>query len=368
MPEINVMIKPASSLCNMHCTYCFYSDEVEHREIASYGIMTDATLTAVLEKILAEATNICGITFQGGEPTIAGLDFFKKAVAIAHAKSSNSCTIQFALQTNGLLLDDQWCQFLKEHEFLVGLSMDGEAKNHNRHRVDASGEGTYDRVEAARMLLEKHGVAYNILWVLTKEQALYPRQAWEYICEKGLQYVQFIPCLEELEYTESQENALTPDGFAAFYNGIFPLWAEALRSGTYVSIKFFDDVFNLFSRRGITACGLTGQCQNQCIVEADGSVYPCDFYALDQWKMGNLTELKLTEINENPKVLEFLSRPRTNSDLCATCAFVKICGGGCPRLRASMYLNDTATFCGYRNFLETNKTQMEQILVEANLV
>lgn len=368
MPQMNVMIKPASSLCNMRCTYCFYCDEANHREIPSYGIMTEETLTSVLQKTLADAADTFTITFQGGEPTLAGLAFFKKAVEIAHANNHEKCQIQFALQTNGLLLDGAWCEFLKRHNFLVGLSMDGNAVSHNRYRVDTNGNGTYNRVEQARVLLEQYGVEYNILWVLTREQAKHPQAVWDYISEKQLGYVQFIPCLEELVYTQSKEYALTPAGFAGFYNGIFPHWADALRKGRYVSIKFFDDVCNLFSGRGVTACGLTGQCQNQCIVEGDGSVYPCDFYALDVWKVGNLTRMSMAEINTNPKISQFLNRPRTQSRLCEQCTYVRICGGGCPRLCGSMYWNETETFCGYRNFLDTNKGELEHLLVEAGLI
>ena len=141
MRHVHLLIKPASGLCNLNCLYCFYHDIVEKREQASYGLMTEDTLAAVLEKALAAASHSCTIAFQGGEPTLAGLDFFRKAVELQRRLNVNRVQVYNSIQTNGLLLDSQWAAFFRENHFLVGLSLDGMKDTHDLYRLDAQGQG-----------------------------------------------------------------------------------------------------------------------------------------------------------------------------------------------------------------------------------
>ena len=161
MRHVHLLIKPASGLCNLNCRYCFYHDIVEKREQASYGLMTEDTLAAVLEKALAAASHSCTIAFQGGEPTLAGLDFFRKAVELQRRLNVNRVQVYNSIQTNGLLLDSQWAAFFRENHFLVGLSLDGMKDTHDLYRLDAQGQGTFNRAARVLQLLESHGVAYN---------------------------------------------------------------------------------------------------------------------------------------------------------------------------------------------------------------
>ena len=172
MRSIHLLIKPASGMCNLNCRYCFYHDIVEKREQRSYGFMSEETLEVVIEKALCYAEQDCTIAFQGGEPTLAGLDFYKKVVEFQKKHNRKGVRVHNAIQTNSMLLDGQWADFLRENHFLVGISLDGVKEMHDCNRLDARGEGTFGRVMDAISLLERHGVEYNVLTVVLHQLRL----------------------------------------------------------------------------------------------------------------------------------------------------------------------------------------------------
>lgn len=361
MQQINILIKPASSLCNMRCTYCFYADVSAHRNIRSYGIMSTETADRLVRNVFENLHDGDEITFsfQGGEPTLAGLDFFIGFVS-AVEQFHRSVPYHFTIQTNGLLIDESWCRFLAEKKFLTGLSLDGDRQFHDVFRINERGGGTFERIMQTKKLLDRFHVEYNILTVLTNTLADSPRKVWNFIKHTGIRYIQFIPCLDDLEHSGRQSAALGPRQFASFYNVLFPLWKRDMEQGKYISVKFFDDLFNLLTRHIVSACGFTGICQPQLVVEADGSVYPCDFYVLDKWKTGNITTDSIGKLISCGTAKVFTERGRTTSELCKKCSYHSFCGGGCPRMKNSMYLNKKETYCGYRDFLESNAAEIEE--------
>ncbi len=352
MKTINIMLKPASSLCNMRCRYCFYADVSSMRDIPSCGIMTDETVSAMLEKIAAEldAGDSVQFTFQGGEPTLAGLPFFRRFVSLTSAWKD--VRVSYALQTNGLLLDEEWCAFLAEHRFLVGLSLDILPEAHDAVRVDARGAGTYERICAGMALMKKHGVDFNVLCTLTDAVARRPKQVWEQIVRLGIEYTQFTPCLGTLEESAPSPYALTPQLFASFYTQLFAYWYADFQRGKRRSIKLFDDVVNLLVLGVPTACGINGSCHPQLVVEADGSVYPCDFYCLDEYRLGNITEQTLPELMQSPALKAFLQRPHRMPDLCGECRYRHFCAGNCKRMQGEICCSAADDFCGYQRFLD----------------
>lgn len=337
MKQRSILLKPASGLCNMRCAYCFYADVAAHRETPSYGIMTDETARAVLQSATADLASgdALSIAFQGGEPTLAGIDFYRRFFALTDALPKG-LTLSFAFQTNGLLLDEAWCELFLQYRVLVGLSIDGSAALHNANRRDAAGKGTYARVLRAARLLQREGVSFNVLTVLTNALARHPAAVWRWIEAEGLDHIQFIPCLDALDAAHPSPYALTPARFSDFYRGLFPLWQAAMQRGRYVSVKLFDDLVNLYLGRRATACGITGHCAAQCIVEANGDVYPCDFYVLDRYNMGSLRKRPLFELLPNAE--PFLQEDRAYADQmpCAACRYRSSCGGGCKRMRHVM--------------------------------
>ena len=312
--------------------------------------MSHDTAERVIDNLFSELErgDTLSIAFQGGEPTMAGLPWLEHFVSYVKSKEP-AITLNFALQTNGVLLDDAWCRFLKQHNFLVGLSWDGPPAIHNKNRVDVQGQGTFSTILNARKQLLNHGVEHNILCVLTNETARHPQQIWKFIEDQKIDYIQFIPCLDDLD-SHGQNWALTPKRFCRFYTALFDLWHAAVQSGKYVSVKLFDDIANLFLYRRVTACGLTGHCNMQCVIEADGSVYPCDFYVLDEYRLGNLCSDSLSELFQNYSRSKFEEMFPQLPAQCMQCNYKSACGGGCKRMRNNMYID--GSFCAYRELLD----------------
>ena len=364
MKRLNLLIKPASSLCNMRCRYCFYSDIGAARSTRSYGIMETDRADKIIGNIFAdiEAGDEITFAFQGGEPTLAGLPWFRHFAETAAARKRDS-VLRYSLQTNGLLLDQSWCDFFREYNFLIGLSIDSGRRFHDRNRLMPDGGGSYGACMRSKELLDKNQVEYNIFCVLSSDLANEPDKAWNFIMKENIRYIQFIPCLEPLSdprlhtmlYTtqdlkQAAGNVLRPALFASFYSRLLQRWIRELENGNYISVKLFDDVVNYFCRGIPTACGIDGQCRNQYLVEADGGVYPCDFYALDQYKIGNLCENTIAELSNSAKVREFIEERPTPPGICESCAFSSACRGGCKRMRNVMYAGTGV--CGFRLFLE----------------
>lgn len=198
MADMNVLIKPASGLCNLQCTYCFYHDEANNRETKSYGFMTEETLEEIIKKTIESSDTGCTIAYQGGEPTLRGLEFFEKSVEFQEKYNRHGIKIHNAIQTNGTLLDEKWARFLAKNRFLVGISLDGTAFTHDRFRVNGQGEGTFGKVIETIELLKKYGVSFNILTVVNALTAKKIPQIYRFFSDQGYEYLQFIPCLNPL--------------------------------------------------------------------------------------------------------------------------------------------------------------------------
>lgn len=362
MKDLTILLKPASAGCNLRCGYCFYADESRNRAQPSRGHMRPETLRAILRNVfcdLSSGDRLC-LTFQGGEPTLVGLGFYQSLVEDCRALAPAGVSVRYALQTNGLLLDDAWCAFLREQGFLVGLSLDGPIAIHDAQRRDALGNGSYARVMQAKRRLDRHGTDYNVLMVLTRELARHPHGLMAFLEKNQLAYVQLIPCLGPLD-GGAQACALTPERYASFYNAFFDLWLEAYSRGKYISVKLFDDYIRHLAFGECNACGLLGVCTSQLVVESDGSVYPCDFYALDEYLAGNLAERPLSALLASPVFQAFPKRPLPANPLCAACPFLRLCGGGCPRMRKEVFAAAKGGLCGHRLFLEHALERMAAI-------
>ena len=353
MKHINVLIKPASSLCDVRCAYCFYFDVAKSRHEFSSGIMTRQTAKSLIQNVFCDLVAGDSITFafQGGEPGLAGLDFFVYFVTEAKKVSAKNVKIHYAFQTNGLMIDELWCDFFRENNFLVGLSLDGFATLHNKNRIDALGKGTYSRVMAAKKLMDKHRVEYNVLCVLTAESSRRAGRIWDFIVQEDIRYIQFIPCLEPLNH--SSVYALSGEKFYRFYSDLLLQWKREFGKGNRIVVRFFEDIASLLLMGRAVTCGLSGRCSPQIVVEADGSVYPCDFYVLDEYKVGNLSKDTLRDVFEAVVGSGFLKDTPT-PDRCWGCAHSKWCQGGCKRMRNAVYGEP----CGMRLFLDEHLREL----------
>lgn len=364
MPQIHVMIKPASGLCNMRCKYCFYADEMEKRSQASYGIMTVETLKNVIREILHFAEGQCTIAFQGGEPTLAGLDFYRKCLELEKAYNTKNVRISHALQTNGYVLDEEWCRFFAENHFLIGLSVDGIKATHDAYRRDAMGQDTYFHTLEAARRLEEAGAEFNVLTVVNGRTAPKIRRIYEQYRKLGFFWQQYIACLDPIQEKQGQqEYSLTPKAYGQFLIDLFELWELDLRQGKQPYIRQFENYIAVLLGQLPEACEQRGVCSFQNIVEADGSVYPCDFYVLDEYRLGNLNTDSFEMIERRRKESGFVELSYNHTETCRGCPYFGICRGGCRRHREQPGTEFGENyFCeSYRMFFDACLPRMREI-------
>lgn len=366
MPALSLLIKPASGNCNMRCRYCFYADELDNREIRSYGKMSVDTMHTIVDKAMEYGDYECTIAFQGGEPTLAGLDFYRDLVDYVTAhENPKKLKIHYALQTNGYLINEEWAAFLGENHFLVGVSLDGLKEIHDRYRLDAAGKGTYQRVISAIRLLEKHQVEYNILTVVTAATARNGQKIYNYFKKNHFGYQQYIECLDPIgEEPGQHEYSLTPEKYGEFLKSMFDAWYLDMRSGTYVYNRYFENLMMIMAGQQPESCNMRGVCGKQWVFEADGSVYPCDFYALDQWRLGNIQENSFEEMDEKRDGLGFIQWSMRQQEDCQKCRWFGLCRNGCRRNREPVTAEHTNRnyFCkSYQMFFEYAYPRLEEI-------
>lgn len=330
MKPISLLIKPASSLCNMSCKYCFYADVSDNREIKSYGIMRDDTLENIVKKAFDYAEGIANFAFQGGEPTLAGLNFYKKLLDLQKKYNTNNIRVNNAIQTNGFNVNDEWAKFFADNKFLVGLSIDGTRDIHNSLRVDKSQRGTYDRIIKTATLFEKHRVEYNILCVVNNFVARYPKKVYDTL--KKYKYIQFIPCLDNFDGTKSKFS-LTNKRYTNFLKVTFDEYYKDFLKGNYVSVRNFDNYINMLMGKPPENCAMNGACTCYFVIEGDGSVFPCDFYVLDEWKLGNINENSFDEMITSDLAHKFVEVSKYKDEKCESCKYHFLCRGGCRRDR-----------------------------------
>ena len=347
---LSLLVKPASGLCNMRCAYCFYRDADAAR---GGGIMTRETVDVLVKKAAGIAPAAVSVVFQGGEPTLAGLDFFRYFTQRMRALR---VPVRYAIQTNGLLLDDAFAGFLKENRFLVGVSLDG-APETNASRRDAAGAGVSERVLRSIRTLDAHGVGYNVLSVVDDRSAADIARTWRYFKAHGFRFLQFIPCLEA-----NGGSALSADAYARFLKESFDLWYADFTRGTYISVRHIDNYIGILMGRPPENCAMTGVCGSYFVVEANGDLYPCDFYCDRQHLLGNIYDdapFRLTE-----KRRAFIEDSRIIRGACRACEYRALCRGGCRRDRTDG-LTKNRYCAAYRAFFDYAGPRMAEIAAES---
>lgn len=334
MPPLSILLKPSSGLCNMSCDYCFYCDEMEKRDKSSLGFMTEDTLKNIIRRTLPRAEGGISYAYQGGEPTLSGLEFFEKAIYYQKKYNKNNLPINNALQTNGYSLNEDWCRFLKENNFLLGVSVDGTREIHNAYRHNKLGEGTYDKVLDGIRQLDRYQVDYNILTVVNRKTAANIEEIYMKYKKNNWNYQQYIACLDPLEENHGQnEYALSPEEYGSFLIRLFHLWYEDCLKGRQPYIRQFENYIGILMGLYPEACDQSGVCGLQYVAEADGSVYPCDFYMLDKYWIGNFNQDQLDIIDRNRETIRFIETSQKISKACKECPYHYLCRGGCQRNR-----------------------------------
>ncbi|WP_110953500.1 anaerobic sulfatase maturase [Anaerosinus massiliensis] len=352
MPSLVLMVKPASGDCNLSCTYCFYHALAQKRKISSYGSMDESCMEILVKKAFGYAEEACTFAFQGGEPTLIGLAFYQQFVLLVEKYNVRKIKVYYALQTNGTLLNEAWVQFLARHDFMVGLSLDGSIELHNAYRMDQAGKGSYHQVMQALGLLQAYQVNYNVLAVITRAMARKGRKVYQFFKNKHIQYLQFIPYIETGD-GRAAEIAPRANEFALFLMELFDVWYSDLKKGEAISIQYFDNLLGIVAGLGPEVCGMSGSCACNLVIEADGSVYPCDFYAKDAWLLGNIHDIDIEDFIHTRQAQRFIESSLDIHDLCKNCGWYSVCRGGCRRFRETAVEGKLAlhTLCrGYKKF------------------
>lgn len=371
MPIVNLLIKPASGACNMRCQYCFYADEMAHRTKSPLSVMDQATMHLLIDRVADFAEGSCTFAFQGGEPTLAGLSYFQEFVRYAAEKPElQKLDVHYALQTNGYLLDKEWAEFFHQNHFLIGVSLDGPKDIHDRYRKDSKGDGTYDRILSSIELLKQYEVDFNILTVVTKDSARKAKRLYEFYKQNQLSYQQYIECLNPIGDTALHDYTLTPDRYERFLKDMFDCWYQDLEQGTYVYNRYFENLLRMLDRQQPESCNMYGICSRQWVIEADGSVYPCDFYCLDEWKMGTVQEHTFPELEQRRETLGFVEASKPVPERCRTCRWYPLCRNGCRRHREAQEESRLNYFCsayqGFFSYAYPKLVKAYQIITSRN--
>ncbi|MDO4662725.1 MAG: SPASM domain-containing protein [Tissierellia bacterium] len=343
--NLNIMIKPVSSECNMTCKYCFYKDVARNRQIYDFGRMDNNTVDSLISNVFSSVEDNGNITFnfQGGEPLLAGHKYYEYLInKVDYFKKNHN--ISYNLQTNLTLLDDDYIKLFKYNKFLVGVSIDGPRTINDKYRRLNDRSSSFDLIISNIKKLEANNIEYNILTVLTNELSYKARKLYKFYKNNNFKYIQIIPCLNPIN--DKRSWGLTPKNFARFYKEFSDVWLEDKMS---LKITMLEDVISLLYRCMPLQCGMLGKCSNDMIIEADGSIYPCDFYVLDKYKLAYISDDKLSEIYQCEKSLDFIKEKRNLTKICNSCKYIHICNGNCKRISVCLY---DENYCGYKDFLE----------------
>lgn len=345
-PRISsLLIKPVSAVCNLDCAYCFYLDrDADPYKALPARRMTDDTLERLVETYLFYSYPNSVFSFQGGEPTLAGLPFFTKLVELQKRHGRGGQEVSNALQTNGILLDKGWCELFRSYNWLVGVSLDGPEEVNDLYRFNKQGRGTWKRVIESVELLQKNQVEFNILCVLSQANVGRADSLYRFFRGLGIEHMQFIPLAEFDPGGDPLPFTITPEQYGRFLCELFDLWWPDRRK---VRIRFFDNIAEAVAGQKPGTCTMHETCDSYVVVEYNGDVYPCDFFVESGWKLGNVDLDSWPEIARRTRRYQFAAKKALGHPECQVCEYQSICHGGCPKLRHGRHarFEDLDYFC-----------------------
>ncbi len=346
----HVMAKASGAICNLDCTYCYYLEKEKlYPDRGSAWRMGDETLELyVRQYIEAQDGPEVDFAWQGGEPTLMGLEFYQKAVALQE-RHADGKTIHNSLQTNGTLLDDAWGAFLAEHDFLVGISIDGPGPIHDHYRVDKGGKPSFERVMRGLEILKRHGAEFNTLTTVHAHNEGSPLEVYRFLKEIGSRYMQFIPIVERVARSRAPEElelvppafqdealvskwSVSPAAFGRFLCSIFDEWVR--QDVGEVFVQMFDVAVGAWLGLDSSLCIFSETCGDALIIEHNGDLYSCDHFVYPEHNLGNVRERSIREMVDSPEQRRFGNAKRdTLPRMCRECPVRFACNGGCPKHR-----------------------------------
>jgi len=343
----SVVAKPIGAACNLACGYCFYLGKTGLYPETQDFRMTDRTLEEFIRQYIASQPGpVVHFAWQGGEPTLLGRDFFTRVVELQQHYLPQDWQAANAIQTNGTLLDDAWCQFFAEHHFLVGLSLDGPPHLHDRFRRGRRGQPTCDQVLEGLRLLQKHNVEYNLLCTVNAANVAAPLEVYRFFRELGTRFIQFIPIVEFGASGQLSAESVSGREYGSFLTAVFDEWL--LHDLGQVSIQILEECFAAWSGFPGRLCIFSEECGRALALEHNGDVFLCDHFVSPEYRVGNIHDQDLGILVQDQRVQEFGRRKRfALADQCRSCPVLFICHGECPKNR----VNGLNVLCeGYRQF------------------
>ena len=345
----HVLAKPVGPLCNLDCTYCFYLEKDKlYPNAASWAMPADVLESYIRQYIQAQIAPVVSFSWQGGEPTLLGVGYFRRVVELER-KWAGDKRIENAIQTNGVTLDDEWCDFLAANDFLVGLSIDGPRAIHDRYRLDKGGAPTFERVMRGLGLLKKHGVEFNTLTCVQRQNSRHPLEVYQFLKEIGSRFMQFIPVVERigtgmrsdgLELVSPADGgsatvtpwSVQPLEFGKFLCAIFDHWVRRDVGQYYVQI--FDVALESWAGLDPSLCVFRSACGAALAVEHNGDLYSCDHFVYPENRLGNIMEDSLPSMVHSQQQSKFgLDKHDTLPRYCRECEVRFACNGECPKHR-----------------------------------
>ncbi len=333
--EFQAFVKPVGAACNLRCSYCYYLSRKELYPTEAFPRMKEELLEEYIRQHIDATTDeTVFFSWHGGEPTLAGLAFYRKAVDLQKRMLPQGKRLLNGIQTNGTLLDEEWCQFLARENFLAGISLDGPEELHDLHRKDRPGNGTFNEVLRGYQLLRQYGVTTEILCVVNAFNAGYPLETYRFFKALGARYLTFLPLVER---EPGLPGGVTPStvpavAFGRFLATIFDEWAE--HDIGEVSIQLFEEALRTAFDQEHTLCIFKAECGGVPVVEHNGDVYSCDHYVDPAHRLGNLREHSLSYYLDSPRQKAFGAAKKTTLPrYCRECPVLEMCHGECPKNR-----------------------------------
>lgn len=341
--RIHVLVKPAGAACNLSCEYCFFLDKAALYPGSSFRMSGEVLETYIQQLIESHRSNEVTVAWQGGEPTLMGVGFFRKAVDLLEKHRKPGMRFINTLQTNGTLIDDEWCRFFKDNDFLIGISIDGPQALHDVYRVDKAGRPTFDRVMNGLRLLQKHGVDYNVLTAVNRANGDHPIEVYRFLRdEAGAKWMQFIPVVERMDRDGTRlyqkgsavsDRSVLPRQFGRFLSVIFDEWVR--RDVGKICVQTFEaTIRNWIGLASSGMCVFDTICGHGLALEHNGDVYSCDHFVDPDHLIGNIRQERLIDLVSSERQKMFGSEkssllPRQ----CRECYFLFACHGECPKNR-----------------------------------
>jgi len=342
-PGVHVLAKPTGAICNLACTYCFFLDKELLYEGDRFRMSDEQQETYIRQLIESHRAPQVTVAWQGGEPTLMGLDFYRRSIELEQRYRKPGMSFLNTMQTNGTLLTDEWCEFYKEHDFLIGISIDGPRQLHDAFRVNKRGEGSFDKVMRGLRLLQKHGVEYNILTTVNRVNAEYPLDVYRFLRDEvKTDWIQFIPVVERVDEhgqpahlrgTFASERSVTAKQFGNFLVTIFDEWVRNDVGDVFVQ-TFEATASNWAGRASSGMCVFNETCGLGVALEHNGDLYSCDHFVDPDFLLGNLDDASMVDMVASRRQYEFGQDKRDGlPQYCLDCDVRFACHGECPKNR-----------------------------------